>query len=172
MVGRASRFIVHFSMSWALQQFSREEVNEAAESMINPKSSDDILNIEPIFERVNNWRAIHAYPLQAMKMTLSTRAKRQDVSALIAQRTKRIPAIILKLRKHKSEGLPLKFTQMHDIGGCRAVLRNVSLVESLVKTYEDATARNALRGGKFHRKYDYITNPKPVGYRSVHLVYK
>lgn len=61
---------------------------------------------------------------------------------------------------------------MHDIAGCRAVLRNVSLVESLVRAYEAATSKNALRGGKFHKKYDYISNPKPDGYRSVHLVYK
>ena len=125
-----------------------------------------------VLEIINNWRSIHAYPLQAIKMTLSSRAKRHDGSALIAQRTKRIPAIIVKLKAHQAGGLPLKLTQMHDIGGCRAVLRTVSQVETLVKAYEEATAKNALRGGKFHRKYDYISEPKPDGYRSVHLVYK
>ncbi|HTI99812.1 MAG TPA: RelA/SpoT domain-containing protein, partial [Dongiaceae bacterium] len=56
--------------------------------------------------------------------------------------------------------------------GCRAVLKQVSQVEDLLAVYERATAKNPLRSGKFHRKYDYIQKPKASGYRSIHLVYK
>jgi len=166
-----SDFLFQYRMSWALPHFSREEVNRAAECLVGQHSRSG-MDLDSALEVINNWRSIHAYPLQAIKMTLSGRAKRTDGSALIAQRTKRIPAIIVKLKAHQSSGLPLKLSQMHDIGGCRAVLRTVSQVETLVKTYEEATAKNALRGGKFHRKYDYVSEPKPDGYRSVHLVYK
>jgi hypothetical protein len=87
---------------------------------------------------------------------------------VIAQRIKRLPAITVKLGQNPN----MKLSSMHDIGGCRAVMRNVSLVEKLVKRYEDATAKNPRRGGVFQRKYDYIAQPKSSGYRSVHLVYK
>jgi ppGpp synthetase/RelA/SpoT-type nucleotidyltranferase len=157
-------------MAWAKPEYTRAEVNEAGEILISPTAS--LADIDYALKVVNNWRSIHACPLQSMKMTLTGRAKKQDPTALIAQRTKRIQAITFKLANHRAENLQLKMTQMHDIGGCRAVLRSVSQVESLVKAYEDATAKNALRGGKFHRKYDYIKEPKMSGYRSVHLVYK
>jgi len=52
------------------------------------------------------------------------------------------------------------------------VLRTVAQVEELAAYYEKATAKNPLRGGKFHRKYDYVQKPKDTGYRSVHLVYR
>jgi ppGpp synthetase/RelA/SpoT-type nucleotidyltranferase len=163
-------FVLNCGMAWAKPEYTRKKVNEAGEILISSSASFD--EIDDALKVVNNWRSIHACPLQSMKMTLTGRAKKQDATALIAQRTKRIQAIIFKLTNHRMGNLPLKLSQMHDIGGCRAVLRSVSQVESLVKAYEDATAKNALRGGRFHRKYDYIKEPKSSGYRSVHLVYK
>ncbi|HZF01601.1 MAG TPA: RelA/SpoT domain-containing protein [Methylomirabilota bacterium] len=158
-------------MSWIKPEFNRDEINRAGEILISHQAApmDELNNALKI---INNWRAIHACPLQSIKMTLSGRAKKQDTGALIAQRTKRLPAIILKLRKNHEEGLTMKLSQMHDIGGCRAVLRSVSQAEDLTAVYEKATIKNALRGGKFHRKYDYIKNPKDSEYRSIHLVYK
>jgi len=47
---------------------------------------------------INNWRACHSYPLQAIKMTLLTRAKQIHSEALIAQRLKRLPSIAIKLK--------------------------------------------------------------------------
>ncbi|HUJ08668.1 MAG TPA: RelA/SpoT domain-containing protein [Verrucomicrobiae bacterium] len=157
-------------MKWAKPLFTRADVNDAARILLAP--SPDHADVDQALSAVNNWRAIHAYPLQAVKMTLSNRAKHVERAALIAQRTKRIPAIVLKLQENHAAGLDMQLTQMHDIGGCRAILRSVGQVEQLVKVYAEATAKNALRGGKFHRKYDYIASPKPSGYRSVHLVYK
>lgn len=61
---------------------------------------------------------------------------------------------------------------MQDIGGCRAVLDSVRDVDSLVEIYEEALLKNP-RGRPFRvEKYDYIANPKPDGYRSMHFVYK
>jgi len=57
---------------------------------------------------------------------------------------------------------------MQDLGGCRAVVRNVARVYRLVDFYE----KNPYRAVQFLRKYDYIQNPKPDGYRSVHLIYR
>jgi hypothetical protein len=57
---------------------------------------------------------------------------------------------------------------MQDLGGCRAVVRNVARVYKLVDFYE----KNPYRAVQFLRKYDYIKDPKPDGYRSIHLIYR
>jgi ppGpp synthetase/RelA/SpoT-type nucleotidyltranferase len=67
-----------------------------------------------------------------MKMTLLWRAKKIDKQSLIAQRIKRIRAIAIKLRRNPN----MKLSKMHDIGGCRAVMRSVGLAEELVAYYE------------------------------------
>ena len=158
-------------MAWATPKYTRSQVDAAGKSMANdfldvplfgPSSYDHVLEV------INNWRSSHACPLQIIKMTLLKRARKVDEHALIAQRIKRIPAIALKLRNTPSMNL----SRMHDIGGCRAVVRKVHEVEKLVLLYEKATAKNARRSGEFVKKYDYITNPKSTGYRGVHLVYK
>ena len=106
---------------------------------------------------VNNWRSCHSYALQAVRGVLGSRAERVSHKPLIAQRIKRLPSIIRKLKEETS----MRLSQMQDIGGCRAVLNKVEEVEQLVALYEE--------DGKRIRKYDYIANPKPDGYRSVHL---
>jgi ppGpp synthetase/RelA/SpoT-type nucleotidyltranferase len=62
----------------------------------------------------------------------------------------------------------MKLTQMQDVAGCRAVLGNVKAVQEL-----DAFLRNESRmKHEFGTHDDYIANPKPSGYRGVHLVYR
>ena len=123
-------------MAWTKPEFGRDKVNRAGEILISSSVSDD--ELDSTLKIINNWRAIHACPLQTIKMTLAGRAQKQDLNAVISQRTKRIPAIRLKLRENHATGLKMKLSQMHDIGGCRAVLRTVSEVEKLAQDYEKA----------------------------------
>jgi hypothetical protein len=63
---------------------------------------------------------------------------------------------------------------MQDIGGCRAVLNNVSEVNKLVAQYKlshtkSRKGRSAWDGSE---DFDYIKRPKPDGYRSVHLIFR
>jgi hypothetical protein len=137
------------------------------------KAGDALVSGEPAFDEhsldvINNWRASHAYPLQCLKMALLTRAKKVYPNAMVAQRLKRLPSIRLKLDNNKT----MKLSKMHDIGGCRAVLRSVREAEQLVRVYERIAAKNPHKRAEFIRKYDYIAEPKPDGYRSVHLVFK
>ena len=76
---------------------------------------------------------------------------------------KRISSIAGKLNAKDD----MRLSRMHDIGGCRAVVRTVRLVDRLVRVYEQRPVTH-----EFVRKYDYIETPKVDGYRSVHLVYK
>lgn len=102
-------------------------------------------------------------------MTLKKKAMNVDKDVLISQRLKRGPSIIYKLQREYNGRKPsMNLYQMQDIGGCRAVLSNVKLAKEL---YE----KHYLKGDLKHRltnKKDYVTEPKPDGYRSLHLIYE
>jgi hypothetical protein len=155
-------------MAWSKPEFkSKSQVDKAGEALISAFGpSDEDLKI------LNNWRAIHGCPLLTMRVALSARAKKEDPSSIISQRTKRIQAISLKLRENHAIGLTMNLSQMQDIGGCRATLDNVGNVERLVSAYESAWKKNATRGGILKKKQDYIENPKPTGYRGIHFICK
>jgi ppGpp synthetase/RelA/SpoT-type nucleotidyltranferase len=156
-------------MAWVTCQHTREEINIAGRKLIQLEPSDP--EREDALEIINNWRSCHTYPLHIIAKTLHTRAKTKvNQSTLVARRIKRLSSISLKLR-HNPE---MKLTQMQDIGGCRAVVANVSEVDRLVKVCEDAQKK---RPHSFDRpvlvkKDDYIREPKGDGYRSVHLIMK
>ena len=163
-------------MAWAKPQYSRTEVNAAGDALIAQSPKD--VPLEKVFERleeihqalkiINNWRSSHSYPLHCLKMSLKSRAKRVSRDAIVAQRIKRLPSIEAKLKRWNG----MQLARMHDIGGCRAIMRNVTQVNKLVRLYEDSRSKNPHRGAEFVRPYDYIVEPKDDGYRSIHLVYK
>lgn len=72
-------------------------------------------------------------------------------------RHKRVAAIVDKLRR-----LSGRLSQMSDIAGCRVVVPCLSDVLSVRNEIERTFKIKAVK--------DYIENPKPVGYRGVHLV--
>ena len=151
-------------MGWTKPQYTRGAVNAAGESLA--KLADNIPDAE--LAVINNWRAAHSYPLQVLKMALLTRAKRIDSRALIAQRLKRLSSIAQKLRRNPA----MQLARMHDIGGCRGVVRTVAALDRLVSTYKETMAKNPSGRPECARLYDYVTEPKADGYRSVHLVFK
>ncbi|MGR6028940.1 RelA/SpoT domain-containing protein [Rhodococcus erythropolis] len=107
-----------------------------------------------------DWRAAHAVPLQSATMGLRSRvatAKCVDVRN-VSQRLKRIPTILDKLSREPTMNL----SRMADIGGCRAVLRDVDEIRSVQKRYEGS--------GKVVKIRDYIEYPKESGYRAVHII--
>jgi hypothetical protein len=116
----------------------------------------------------NNWRSSHGFPLQCLKMTLRSRAKRIDKNAIVAQRLKRLSSITVKLGRNKH----MKLSQMQDLGGCRAILVSVPAVDRLVRLFLASTAKNPNVRPELIEKYDYIKKPKPDGYRGYHLVYR
>ena len=101
---------------------------------------------------VNNWRSSHAFPLNAFYMTLRGRARSVDLTALTAQRLKRLPSIASKLARFPE----MKLTQMQDLGGCRAVVRNIADVDNLIAVYKRAIAKNPKARHEFLHVKDYI----------------
>lgn len=112
---------------------------------------------------IDNWRAAHNYPLNAFHMTLKNRVRRITRHGITAQRIKRLESIFAKLVKQKTMNL----SQMQDIGGCRAIVPTLVDLNSLRSEYEIKKVVHEQVGF-----IDYIANPKPDGYRSVHFVYK
>lgn len=154
-------------MKWIKPEYSKSKINRAGDILINKDNSerenDDALKV------LDNWRAIHAYPMHVFKVRLKNKALDVDKNALTVQRLKRVPAIIKKLqREYHGHPPTMNLSQMQDIGGCRAVLSSVPLVNKLFEQYY-------LKGKLKHKKVglkNYIQNPKSDGYRSIHLIYK
>lgn len=117
---------------------------------------------------INNWRSSHAFPLNAFHVTLRGRAKKIDPTALTSQRLKRLPSIAAKLMRFPD----MKLSQMQDLGGCRAVVRSIAEVDKLVASYNRARAKNPKGRHEFLHTKDYISDPKPDGYRSYHMIYR
>jgi len=155
-------------MAWVKPQYKREQVDEAGRKLAQRRSNDLLGPFDPDFQNalaiVNNWRSSHNWPLNTFQIGMRRRAKQIDPSSLIAQRIKRLPAIRHKLRIMKKW---IALSEMQDIGGCRAVVANVADVYELVTNYRESDIKHKLE--KFS---DYIKNPKPSGYRSIHMIYR
>jgi Region found in RelA / SpoT proteins len=89
--------------------------------------------------------------------------KKVDPDALIAQRIKRLVSITAKL-EHEPR---MKFSQMQDIGGCRAVVSSMAPLRELLQLYDESDIKH--QRASFD---DYIDRPRSSGYRGFHLVYK
>ena len=155
-------------MAWVKPRgYSKGKINYAGDILINERSSEE--EIDKAIGILDNWRAIHSYPMHIFKKRLKDKSNILDKNSLTVQRLKRVPAIIRKLkRKYDGKEPTMKLSQMQDIGGCRAVLANVDLAKKLYKDYY-------IKGDLKHKKVsekDYIAQPKKDGYRSIHLIYK
>lgn len=149
-------------MPWTKPLNSRGRVDLAGDIMSGRKTMNPNMDLNTALEVAGNWRSSHGYPLDIVSKSLSRRAKRIDARALVASRTKRLTSVALKLRRFSS----MQLSQMQDLGGCRAVVRNVSRVYRLLKYYQT----HPYRVVDLLTLKDYIKNPKPDGYRSIHLI--
>jgi len=154
-------------MAWKKPRYDKRELNKAGQILKNSNSSEE--KIVRATEILNNWRAVHSYPLHIFQMTLKNISKRCDKDYLVAQRLKRATSIINKLNRGYDGRKPtMNLSQMQDIAGCRAIVKNVELAK---KIYNDYYLKGNLKHKKVGRK-DYVTFPKKDGYRSLHVIYE
>lgn len=160
------------SKKWTVLQYSRGQVDRAGKTLVDNKIAP--LERMKIFDAINNWRSSHSYPLHLATKNLHKKAKRLNETSVTARRLKRLSSIIIKLKRNRN----MKLTQMQDIGGCRAIMPSIEDVNRLVQSYERSIAKNPPKKEQpatrteFVERYDYITSPKPDGYRSFHFVFK
>ena len=154
-------------MTWETLKYTKLEINNSGKVLIKKTSSDEE-KIQAL-EILDNWRAAHSYPMHIFQMRLKNKSQNVDNNYLTAQRLKRVPAILFKLKRSYDGHKPsMKLYQMQDIGGCRAILSNISKARKLFEDYY-------LKGDLKHKRVktnDYITKPKKDGYRSIHVVYE
>jgi ppGpp synthetase/RelA/SpoT-type nucleotidyltranferase len=158
-------------MTWAEPKNNKEEINAAGRVLVKSNSADwenwneaEWSEYYSILDVINNWRGSHAYPLNTFQMNLRNTSRRFEANPLIAQRIKRLFSI-----GHKLERFPtMKLSQMQDLGGCRAILENVSNVNQVANYY---VKKSAIKHSLVSID-NYISDPKPSGYRGIHLVYR
>ena len=143
--------------------YSRSEVNKAGTILIDLKSAS-LPDTSWALDVMNNWRAAHDYPVNTFQANLRSKIKKRGYrDVLVVQRLKRITSIVAKLEKNPAMNL----ARMHDIGGLRAILSTIRQVNALKLDFMASKFQH-----KLLREYDYIAEPKPSGYRGVHLVYQ
>lgn len=151
-------------MAFARPEFSRSQVSKAGSTLANPQDAS-INEYFDAFLILNNWRSCHSYPINTFQKTLRDKVRPVDHDAIIAQRLKRTPSILAKLQRFPN----MKLSTMQDIGGLRAVVKDIRRVEKLRDSYIHP-------GSSFKHELvserNYIQAPKDSGYRSIHLVFR
>ena len=153
-------------MAIAEPLYSRSAVNKAGRMLAGHLNRSNRLTPEEnewATARVVDWRTCHSYPLQVLHRSILSASTLWDTDVLIVQRLKRFESILLKLRRHPN----MAATQMQDIGGCRAILKDTQSACLAV-----AKLRSKKKVHVLHEEYDYNAIPQPDGYRGIHLVYK
>lgn len=150
-------------MSWIELKHSKKSVRRSGDHLINDDLAFDLEKYVEAIVIIDNWRSSHAYPLQSMLGYYRKKAFEIDSTAVVARRLKRTPSILSKLRREDG----MKLDRMEDIGGCRIVVSNKTKVYEVRDAIVSGRTRNILR-----RERDYIKQPKPSGYRGIHLIYR
>ncbi|RJP74474.1 MAG: (p)ppGpp synthetase [Candidatus Zixiibacteriota bacterium] len=144
---------------------SKSQINKAGKILVQDNPFD--IDFDWALNLADRWRACHAYPINTFQATLRNRidSLSSSDSYIVAQRLKRMPTIIDKLKRYPA----MQLTTMQDIGGVRAVLGSCEDVYRLTEKYENS----GLLIHELIDKKDYIQNPRSSdGYRSMHLIYK
>jgi len=111
-------------------------------------------------ETLLDYRAQFSRPLIATNGRLSRLCSHLGLEAEITQRLKKAPTILDKLRRE--DGLDL--SRMQDIGGCRAVVTSADDLYLLSAEAQTLWAKDV------HHVKDYVAEPRPSGYRAIHVV--
>jgi hypothetical protein len=152
---------VRVRIAWTRPLNTRAVVNAAGKSLVASNVSSNELDAALIV--INNWRSSHSFPLNTIQTGLRKKARVLDKNCIVAQRIKRLSSISAKLLRFPS----MKLAQMQDIGGCRAIVKDLTTVRALVNSYEKGQHKH-----KLAHVDDYIGTPQESGYRGAHLIYK
>jgi ppGpp synthetase/RelA/SpoT-type nucleotidyltranferase len=139
-----------------------------SESWLGDSATTEKQEIEQVleaFRTVQQWRALHRYPLNTLQSLFRGLIKKHGLKDVkIGQREKRIHTIMDKLASGRFSGT---LDEMQDIGGIRIVVRNMKDLRAMRNALEKSRSKQ-----KNRKSYDYITLPKLDGYRGIHFVYK
>lgn len=146
-------------MDWKKCDYPRNQIRRAGKAL--SKGDRNVFDEVKAIEIVDSWRAAHAYPLQVVANNLRSRTKDSDI--IVVQRLKRLDSIVAKLKRAPW----ISLYDMQDLAGCRVIVPAVNDVYAVSDAYRKSRIKH-----KFHHTDDYIAEPKPSGYRGVHMIYK
>lgn len=119
------------------------------------------LELEYIFE---DYRKRHLEPLTRFTLELQEWLQSFQKSYYIAQRLKRRPQILRKLRRFS-----VRLTQLQDIGGCRIIVDKNRDVDDLIKYISDKISQSGF--AEIARVADYRELGRDdTGYRAHHII--
>jgi putative GTP pyrophosphokinase len=115
---------------------------------------------------VDNFRTCHAGPLKKVAAGVRYYVERHSSvkvggRPVVAQRLKRMRTIADKLLREPD----MRLSQMHDIGGCRALFGSVEEMRATIEHLQKQ------KRWDIRRIRDYVEDPKPrSGYRAIHVI--
>lgn len=146
-------------------KYSKSRVNKAGREIRLGCSGE---TREEEIEIIQNYRETHLYPLMLIKNHIFQWSRKVDKKSIVARRLKRLPTILDKLERPTLDGKSanaIQLTRMHDIGGCRAIVANLSNLKELHKALTKSKSIH-----KIIKTYDYLS-PKDSGYSGIHIIY-
>src|SRR5688572_4707406 len=112
--------------------YSKSQIRKAGKQLADPKGMTPE-QIHEATEIVSAWRICHGYPINTFRSTLTVKTRDPLYGEhIIAQRLKRLPTIVDKLKRYPN----MQLTTMQDIGGLRAILNSTDDVHRLVQEYK------------------------------------
>lgn len=141
---------------------SKARIDKAGRWLSRPgELSEEAIELEEVFDI---YRASHLEPLSKTTVDLQNWLRGYEGRYYIAQRLKRKPQILRKLRR-----LSVLLTQLQDIGGCRIIVDNNSDVDRLVSYIKHSLSLdeyfNIIKITDYRHK-----GRDETGYRSVHVM--
>lgn len=111
-------------------------------------------------ELVSAYRSFYSEPMDRVNRGLRELCSQTGLEAQVSSRLKRLPTIVDKLCRPDNSDL----SRMEDIGGCRIVASSYSDLQSIRHVVEEHY------GSHVSRVRNYISEPRPSGYRSLHVI--
>ena len=95
--------------------YSKKQIDKVGKTLTSKESLQE--EKEQALAILNNWRAVHASPLNTITNNLTF----SNPNAIIVHRLKRLDSIIEKLKRFPQ----MHLSKMQDLGGCRVVFGNL-----------------------------------------------
>lgn len=141
---------------------SKKQIQKIGEMIRSDKISPQELEI------FHHWRGLHAEIMPLMASSIRSKIKKLKLSPLVfSRRLKRYPSIKSKLIRFPE----MQLHRMQDIAGMRLVFSHIEMLELFIAEMKK-TYRSSRTNFEFVRCSDYISHPKPDGYRCIHQIYK
>lgn len=113
---------------------------------------------------LDTWRENHIVPLTEITLKIQEWLNEFNKEYYLAQRLKRKPQIVRKLNR-----LSVRLSQLQDVGGCRVILPNNSIIDEFIKFISEK-----IKKGKYFsiiKITDYRDKGRDIsGYRAVHII--